>query len=490
MKTLLIVEDEKLIRQGIKTMVLRSGVPIEMILECSNGVDALETLKNQAVDVMFTDIRMPKMDGIELVQKIQEFDHKPLIVAISGFDDFSYAVEMLRNGVQEYILKPVEREKIVDVLKKLDEKITTQKNEHVVDRKIGRSQIKHLLTSSGANESEIALLKQKHEGTFYTNGYVICMYEADVEVEENDAITELADVCEGGLCIVDADNVSVFLKSELPEKTVGISAKHYGFEGLKLAYEEARIARKVAFVRIGQVYYEETSENKIPQGLKENAAKLLSEQARMQRMQLIGTDKTAELIEQWERFFGETKLEHIAMNDFVDEIQLFIKEVGKIYRNSVTDEQLNSLEKYDNILGFSDIDAYQGELIDWIIALHEQINNTQDNNRNQQKMKKAVEYVQENYNKDLNMAVVSNYISMNYSMFSFAFKQYTGSNFVNYLKDIRIREAKKLLTETDMRVIEISREVGYDNEKNFMKIFKSSCGVSPTEYRKNMQHES
>lgn len=69
MKTVLIVEDEKMIRQGIKTMIMRSGVPIETIMECNNGETALEILKEQEIDVMFTDIRMPKMDGIELVQK-------------------------------------------------------------------------------------------------------------------------------------------------------------------------------------------------------------------------------------------------------------------------------------------------------------------------------------------------------------------------------------------------------------------------------------
>ena len=67
MNTVLIVEDEKMIRQGIKIMVQRSGVPVNVIIECSNGQTALEILQNQEVDVMFTDIRMPKMDGIELV---------------------------------------------------------------------------------------------------------------------------------------------------------------------------------------------------------------------------------------------------------------------------------------------------------------------------------------------------------------------------------------------------------------------------------------
>ena len=78
---------------------------------------------------------------------------------------------------------------------------------------------------------------------------------------------------------------------------------------------------------------------------------------------------------------------------------------------------------------------------------------------------------------------------MNYSLFSYEFKQCTGKNFVNYLKELRIAEAKRLLATTDEKVIDISQQVGYDNEKHFMKIFKSICGVSPSEYRKNMKRE-
>lgn len=77
MNTLLVVEDEKLIRQGIVAMIRRSSVPVEEILECRNGEEALEILRKQRVDVMFTDIRMPKMDGLTLVNKIEELSQKP-----------------------------------------------------------------------------------------------------------------------------------------------------------------------------------------------------------------------------------------------------------------------------------------------------------------------------------------------------------------------------------------------------------------------------
>lgn len=85
------------------------------------------------------------------------------------------------------------------------------------------------------------------------------------------------------------------------------------------------------------------------------------------------------------------------------------------------------------------------------------------------------------------MAVVSNYISMNYSLFSLNFKQFTGMNFVDYLKKIRINKAKRMLEETDEKIIHISKMVGYNNYKHFMKIFKLFCGVSPSEYRKNIR---
>ena len=155
----------------------------------------------------------------------------------------------------------------------------------------------------------------------------------------------------------------------------------------------------------------------------------------------------------------------------------------------LTDEEEN-LKRLADYYSFPTLAVWQTEFMDWLLALHERINSRFDTNKNQQKIKRAIEYIQENYDKDLNMAVVSNHISMNYSLFSSLFKEFTGSNFVNYLKAIRMEKAKELLAETDLRIVEISAKIGYDNEKHFMKTFKASCGVSPSEYRKNAQRQN
>lgn len=202
--------------------------------------------------------------------------------------------------------------------------------------------------------------------------------------------------------------------------------------------------------------------------------------------QMIGTDRIAGALKMTEQFFSEVKWGRHSAETFEKSIGLLIDEIRQIYRN-VLREKEGELLRFRNIYQFSQIDELMEELTGWMIGFHEKIDTEFDDYRNKSRMEQAVAFIQENYATDLNMAVVSNHVSMNYSLFSYAFKEYTGKNFVNYLKELRVNEAKRLLAETNLRVIEISQRVGYENDKHFMKIFKSVSGVSPTEYRKNMQ---
>lgn len=90
MNTVLIAEDEKLLRAGLKTMVGRSGVPIGEILEARDGEEALEILRTRRVELLITDIRMPKMDGLELVSHLRELDYVPAVLVISGYDGYDF----------------------------------------------------------------------------------------------------------------------------------------------------------------------------------------------------------------------------------------------------------------------------------------------------------------------------------------------------------------------------------------------------------------
>ena len=491
MKTLLIVEDEKMIRQGIKTMVQRSGVPVEVIMECNNGETALEVIKEQKIDVMFTDIRMPKMDGIELVKQMQSCEHVPLTVAISGYDDFSYAVEMLRNGVREYILKPIEREKIVEILTKLNDELENKKEKVATNQKIGYQQMKHIVLSEVVTEEEIATMEKQYADHFYREAYRVCCQrtqERNLSAGGVQNYILLEALEENDVFIVPEEKCALLLKNELQDGYVGISGVHEGIRELKVAYEEALAMRKIAFARNRTQAYFTDERERVPEKLLLEAAKLVDASANLQRVQLLGTERLEELEKSMYQLFFETKNGRIEPDTFVACIRSFLEDVQKTYRNVLGDEEKH-IEECKIVWDESCIDTYEEKLSDTIVYIHEKIHSQFDINKNSQKMKMAIEYIEENYASDLNMAVVSNYISMNYSLFSYSFKQYTGSNFVNFLKDIRMKKAKELLAETDMKIIEISQEVGYDNEKHFMKIFKATCGVSPSEYRKNMRVE-
>ena len=204
------------------------------------------------------------------------------------------------------------------------------------------------------------------------------------------------------------------------------------------------------------------------------------------RIQILGTDKTEEVILRWRNLTKTAATLQLSYDELSEELTASLMGIPLVYRENLTSEDLDMIENLTHPLLEPDIETYESKLTDWILDLNSRLLSRPDDNGIKSKIEKAEQYIRENYQSDLNMAVVSNYVSMNYSLFSYSFKQYTGSNFVNYLKDIRVKEAMKLLKETDMKIIEISKVVGYDNDKHFMKTFKAICGVSPGEYRKNV----
>ena len=226
MKSVLIVEDEKMIRQGIKKMVQRSSVPVEMILECNNGEMALDILKEQKVDVMFTDIRMPRMDGITLVKEIEKLEEKPLIVAVSGYDDFSYAVELMRHGVREYILKPVERGKIEELLIKLNAEVEENAKKQHAKVQIGHQQLKYMLLNDNLSERDQETLGRQFEDFFCKKRYAICCLEDCDEFESGDNYIFLNGMDDNSIFIVEEEILPFLLKNELNRPAVGMSAIH------------------------------------------------------------------------------------------------------------------------------------------------------------------------------------------------------------------------------------------------------------------------
>ena len=125
MITILIVDDEKLERRGIRFLLKREEGEFQ-ILEATNGKDALGVLESNHVDILFSDVKMPYMNGLELTKAVRE-DHPDMeIVIFSGYNDFSYAREALRYGVVDYVLKPVDPEEFHKTFQRVMENISSK----------------------------------------------------------------------------------------------------------------------------------------------------------------------------------------------------------------------------------------------------------------------------------------------------------------------------------------------------------------------------
>lgn len=119
MNSVFIVDDEMWIIIGLKKLIEKSGLPFQVIGEANNGVAALEEIEEKNPDVLFTDIRMPGYNGLKLMGKLNEKGLSPKVIFISGYADFEYAQSAIRLGAFDYLLKPIEQDKLNEVLERV-----------------------------------------------------------------------------------------------------------------------------------------------------------------------------------------------------------------------------------------------------------------------------------------------------------------------------------------------------------------------------------
>ncbi len=480
MQTLLIVEDEKLIRKGIATMAARCCVHIDEIIESRNGAEALEILKARRIDTVFMDIRMPKMDGLELIRHIDELEEKPDVVVLSGYDDFNYAVEMLKHGVFDYVLKPVKRETIEDLLVKLEAK--QQKNAVKVKKEIQLlyHQIKFML-SSNMSADEIENAQKQYRDIYDDSPYVIACVPQGGNFSENDFFGVLLENIKGQDILLMPEELYLTWKTKTSSRCFGVSCFHSSFSECSMAYQEALRARIEAFMRCqtcvqaGDVRTYEPSEDETKE----------AEQFVEQFVRQLSTKEWEDALKRLESMFFEACHGKRPAGQVLNIAENIEKMVVEVYQ-SVVPEHKKEILRLESPLSCVDSSEFISKLKSWMLSFVNCLSDEYLYDQNKRKIRAALEYIHENYQKDLNMAQVSNYVCMNYSLFSLTFKEYTGVNFVNYLKNIRIKEAKRLLAETDWKVADIGHKVGYENDKHFMKIFKNICGISPSDYRKNL----
>lgn len=467
MNTILIAEDEKFIRKGLVTMIRRSGVPVETILEARDGEEALDLLRHNQADLLITDIRMPKMDGIELVSRLGGLDHRPMVLVISGYDDFSYAVEMLRSGAFDYLLKPVERERLFDALEKLEGQYRQKQAQRAEQGQRFLRALRHLMLEQDTGSPEWREQAQRCRDSFFPGPYVgFCAGDCPRPLPEGTLRLHAV----GAVSLYAAPREGAEELAALLPAPVGRSGVHTGPESLHLCDRQARAAWQRSF------FTGEPCGGLPPQTFQPLAVTV------EQLVGLAGLSRAQEILqllagEGTRAARGEVDPEEVAQL-----CARFAQRLGKDYSQFMGEGE--EPRRFAALWDFPGWGAYLDALGQWLDGFCGRTAQEFADYENKQKIRQAAQYIQQHFREPLSMTVVSNHVSMNYSLFSLLFKQYTGVNFSGYLQELRVNEAKRLLEETDWRVNEICRRAGFSDDKHFLKVFKAAVGFSPTEYRR------
>ena len=515
---IMIVEDEPDIAEGLKYLIERMGYSYFVTGIFYNGQDGVNQVVQQKPDIIITDIRMPGMDGLEMIQKIQNVMQNCNFIVLSGYADFAYAREALRLGVQDYLTKPVDEEELYRVLRQTCEKIKKRKerenrleclegNVKRYSEDISKFRIRDLLLLS--NRPEDRLEREMEAVGIDSNGdQYVCLLLEEKETIWTEEIckqveSELKKKSKIKVCIAvlmndkkiaafvgfdvrETDKIlqqmTSILSDFLHSASCGIGRIYQKTGQLGRSYEEAQCALNYKLVNgLGSVIlYEEI--NKIP----DKTVRMSSNDMRELELAIAAMDKVncEKIIRRMFQKIAES--EKMSIKDLqiftVSLILCGIRQMPSLqYQlNEFLGRNILSLE---NVSKFQSIEQMQNWIINVLFGMFD-LKLKEKMLEKKDVIEEIREYITKNFDKEISLKDISERFFINPSYFSQAFKKKTGETYQNYVTNLRIARAKKLLEETDLKVYEVSEMVGYPDTKHFSRVFEKVAGMKPTEYKK------
>lgn len=512
-----IADDDEIIRKGLRTIIEKSNLDCTVVGEASDGELALQYMGNcDDVDLLITDIRMPIMDGLGLIKKVKERSLSIKIIVLSGYDEFKYIRNAFVDGAVDYLLKPINRQDFIDVIKKIqlaiEQDAKKENNRKESQRILVANTLKHVFLNPMIKEDIEKYLykinlslecsyyfimvcridnyyKQRIERMEY-EGALDIVYDRFEEYTSNlktyhflQYINNTEIVCLVYSCNpLDADSISEALYTELSNidmeettYTLGVGNVYYGYEKINQAYYEAQIAADSRFylgknhrIEYNQIKNKLTDINYI---LEPDIIKLSQ---CIELYDYIGCKKIID------RVFLD--LSYIDTNKF----RRYIKDMIELLILRVKDFQeaiLCCAHDYDfyldNINTYNELRNYVNTLIKDTI---DYIKGERDK-RSKMRIELAKKFIAENYKKNITLNDLAEYVELNASYLSNLFKTEVGTNFSDYLLEVRMQAARNLLRDPTIKVYEIGCMVGYEDAVSFGRAFKKKVGMSPKEFR-------
>ncbi len=526
MRKVLLVDDEPFILQGLKAVVDWQAEGFEIVRSCANGLEAYEYLKENAVDVILADIKMPEMTGIELLRKIREEKiSDAFFIVLTGFADFTYIQTALRYNCMEYLLKPVEKTELLGVLRRIA-KVSDERDEE--------NESRQSMEQAYLARNLMALLFGKYDGTnvYYVKNHLHLSDEIRyVDIEMSDFAETAEELEEGEMRGRQRKVFAVardYLKEEKDHCIFDVSHDERSYD-IGLIYCDFFAAKRNTtaddfFEKLREHIRKETGYDttvfvgKIVSKI-ENVSKSYSTACMLKSLEAFRNRKSIYYYDDEASYdtnsvvIVKDRIDDLIAAVSSDDVARIRTTVDALYEELYKNTSAETIRLNVNYLLFQlihlatelDADLNQEEIMRFIAEHSSEEGILRGGNvhmasfccdyaRYLAQLRKNVsggvlleieKEVRDNYAANLTLRDLGKKYFVNSSYLGQIFQKKYGQSFKDYLTSYRIARAEQLLTSTDMRIAEIAEKVGYKDSDYFLKKFIESNGCTPSKYRKD-----
>jgi two-component system response regulator YesN len=510
MLRVLLIDDEPVIREGLKSIIDWKMYGMDICGEAEDGLQGLEQILNLKPDIAIVDVKMPQMDGLEMIEEVKRRGIECVMIVLTAYCDFKFAQKSIELGIHSYILKPIEQEELKEKICKLRESIHSSKTEkHYIDVGISlsREKVLHsiaigelcedaitdynnkysfgfpwdryqvalidiyncnsksmlLLLGSIKAEVENYVLKNRYGYIFELNGYVAVLFKSSYINSINRIATELQKIL---LCKTEKEVVVI----------LGPVVRSFNDISMSCSQALELINKKFIYGRKRIIMFQNMGNDN-----------LSAREAGMDENQIIVDLCTAIEVDNHDTLNNIT--ENILTNFLLcsDNENIIKSRYAHMYmmitnriisENECIRNEINSKSVIDEIYRKESLQELHGYFKFSIFLISEVIARHRPDNL----FDRLLDYINRNYYKDIKLETLAEIFNYNSAYLGKLFKNNTGMFFNTYLDTIRINNAKAMLRE-GLKVYQVAEKTGYKDIGYFYKKFKKYAGVPPTNFK-------